>query len=397
MKISSRDSFKRLCIIALSAALILSMGGCWDDHELNTVGIVMGVGLDKAETPGDISMTSQIVTFAKTEPSTESKSQPGTGSSESPPYFNITEPGPDVHSILDKLTLTLDRNLYFAHNQIIVFGEALAKDGIRDSLDFFTRSYEPRMTVNIFVARGKASDVLDSLPYFEMIPASEIAALTKSTAGSINKPVVTMFDLFNGLLSKTTSAIIPMIEVTEKEERMQFQLSGCAVFKGDKQVGTLNTAETNGYQWVKNGVSNSIQNVTVNENQAGVHIKTSKGKIKPVKKDDGSIMIKVEIKTTGSLESKRGNIRFSEEGKLEQLKKETERSIKMDVEATVNKGRELSADILGLGEVVKGKFPEKWKELEPQWDEVLKNIEVEINVSAEIVSTGKIAAPLQPE
>ncbi len=70
-------------------------------------------------------------------------------------YFNAKEYGKDVLSILQKFTRELGRKFYFAHNQVIIFGKDLAKEGVRDSFDFFARSNVPRMTVYIFVAKEK--------------------------------------------------------------------------------------------------------------------------------------------------------------------------------------------------------------------------------------------------
>jgi spore germination protein KC len=44
----------------ITAAMMLEMSGCWDCREMDTIGIVMGVGLDKAEAPDEIEMTAQV-------------------------------------------------------------------------------------------------------------------------------------------------------------------------------------------------------------------------------------------------------------------------------------------------------------------------------------------------
>ncbi len=45
--------FKRLCIMLITAALILNVSGCWDRRELDAIGIVLGVGLDQSASPGE--------------------------------------------------------------------------------------------------------------------------------------------------------------------------------------------------------------------------------------------------------------------------------------------------------------------------------------------------------
>ena len=40
-----------LCLLILLLAVL--PGGCWDAHEINTLSIVSGVGIDTGENPGE--------------------------------------------------------------------------------------------------------------------------------------------------------------------------------------------------------------------------------------------------------------------------------------------------------------------------------------------------------
>ena len=61
----------------------------------------------------------------------------------------------------------MSRLIYVAHSQALIMSEDLARNGVRDSLDFFARAAEARMTVYVFVAEGKAKAILDVEPEFE--------------------------------------------------------------------------------------------------------------------------------------------------------------------------------------------------------------------------------------
>lgn len=284
-----------------------------------------------------------------------------------------------------------------SQNQIIIFGEDLAKAGVRDSFDFFARSPDPRMTVYIFVAKGKAGDVLNTEPGFEKFPATEIYMLIQDPIGSIDKTAVFAYELEQGLISKTTSLVAPIIEVKEEDGKKRIHISGCAVFKGDKVAGELNTRDSRGLQWVKGKVKYSALDVEFDGVLAEIIIMSSKGKITPVIKDDGSVMIKLEITGEGFMSSQTGTVNMSEPGNAKLLIKETERTIMQEVENTIIRAQELGTDIFGFGESVYRKYPREWKSLEPQWDEIFKNIRVEIDVTAKVKGSGRIAKPLYPE
>jgi len=336
----------------ITSAVMLNLSGCWDSRELNTIGIVSGVGLDKATTPDDIEMTVQIANVSGEQQSSSmmssQSSSNGTASTGGSNFFNAKDTGPDVLSILHKLTHAYSRKLYFSHNDLIILGEDLAKEGVRDSLDFFARSYEPRLTAYIFVAKGKAADVFDVQPNFEKITAAEITMLMNDPVGSIDKNVVQVSDLLVGLISETTSAVAPMIEVKEQSGKKQIYVSGLAVFKKDKLVGELSAMESRGYKWVKSNIEYSALKVDIEGETAEIIVTSSKGKITPQINDDGSVKIKVEITAEGSLDSQTGTVNLAELKNAKLLKKATESVIKKEVETTINKTRELDADIFGF-------------------------------------------------
>ncbi len=388
-----KKCLKLLGLPLIIIAAMLNLSGCGDSRELNELGIVMGVGLDKTDAPGEIEMTVQIADVSGAGSSSKSKMEDAAGLS----FFNSKETGPDVLTILHKFTFTQSRKLYFSHNQLIIFGEDLAKEGVRDSFDFFARYGESRMTVYVFVAKGKAGDILDGEANFEKIPAMEISTLMQDPIGSINKPLIMASDFARGLISETKSAIVPMIDIVEEGDKKQINVSGLAVFKEDRLVGELDTEESRGYQWVTSEVKYSTLGVEIDGELLEFLIMSSKGKFTPVIKDDGSVMIRVEITAEGSLSSQTGTVDFSELERLEILEKAAERKIKQEIETTLNKTRALGADIFGFGESLYQKYPREWKTLKPQWEEIYKNIEVEINVAAKVMGTGRITKPLFPE
>jgi Ger(x)C family germination protein len=312
-------------------------------------------------------------------------------------YFNVKESGASTLSILQETTLTLSRRLYFSHNQLIIFGEDLAKAGVRDSFDFFVRHSEPRLTAYVLVAKGKAEDILDTQPSFEKIPASEISELMEDSSGSIEKPTVFAYEFALGLLSKTTAAIAPIVEVREERGKKHFYLSGLAAFKDDRLAGELDEKECRGYQWVTGKVKHGGMSIPIDGEFADIVIISSKSKVTPMVLDDGTVKMKVEITGEGFLGSQAGSNNFNVPENAGNLQKMTEQTIKKEIEDTLNKTRAMGADIFGFGEIAYRKYPRQWKALEPQWDEIYKNIEVETDVKIKITGTGSLQKNLYPE
>lgn len=388
--------FKLCLIMVLVTAMLLATAGCCDCRELNALGIVMGVGVDRGEPYGEIAVTVQVADVGQ-DGSGSSSSNMQKESSTNSNFFNSTQCGIDILSTLHKFSLSLSRKLYFAHNQVVIFGEDLAKQGVRDIFDFFLRYSESRMNVYVFVAKGKAADVLNVQPTFEKIPSAEIASLMSDPIGSVGKPTVLVKDFASQLISETSSAVAPLIQVEEKDGEKYFSIAGCAVFKSGSLVGELTPEETKGYQWIKGNVKYSNVAVTTNQTLANVIITSKKSKITPVLEDGNVVSFRIKITAQGSLISQEGPMDFTKLENLALLKKNVEFAIQQDIERTIEKTCQMGADIFAFGESIHGKYPKEWEQLQQQWEEYLKTIRVETTVSVAIGGTGKTTTPLYPK
>jgi hypothetical protein len=136
--------------------------GCWSRHELNDLAIAVGIGI--AKTGDQYQVSAQVVL-----PSQIAGSK---GGSPQAPVNLYKASGSTVYEALRKITTISPRKIYISHLRILVLGEDLAKEGISDVLDFFSRDTETRNDYFIVVAKdAKASDALKILTNLEKVPA----------------------------------------------------------------------------------------------------------------------------------------------------------------------------------------------------------------------------------
>lgn len=390
MKNYKKTVFRVFAIILL----LLCLGGCFDRRELNTLGIVLGVALDKGEKEGQTEMTVQMADINGGQSGSSSKASKGSGSTE---YVNMTNSGASINSILRRFEHKLSRKIYMPHNQVIIFSEEFAKQGVSDSLDFFARAPEARMTLYIFVAKGKAADVLDVEPEFENIPSSELSKILLDQRITSEAPIVTEFEFVSALISSTTSAVAPIVEIKEEKERKVLNVSGCIVFKGDKAVGELNNTQTRGYLMIMNKVKSEAIEVNLLGEKATVEIAKAECKVKPEIKEDGSVLYKIDVEATGSLGDQSGEINMAELENAKLLEKEAQLAIKREMEEAIKKATGMGTDIFGFGEMINRKYPRKWSKMKDKWDEDFKIIKYEIAVKMTVIGSGRIVAPLHPQ
>ncbi|WHH58631.1 Ger(x)C family spore germination protein [Petroclostridium sp. X23] len=374
--------------IVIYMLFISILTGCWSRHELDEFSIVAGMGIDKSEEDGEIQLTAQIVKPRAL--------KPGEGSS-SPEdaYFNIESTGDTVFTAVREFTHGATRKLYFPHNQVIIFSRNTAEEGVQKYIDFFVRDPETRLTVWILVAKDKADELLEIKSELELIPALEISDLVEAQKATSQSSIVKLQHFITRLLSKTTSPVAPLIEVSGKEKKAF--VSGTAVFKKDKLTGELDKTETRGLLWVIGEIKSGIIDVDCpGGGKASLEIIRASSKITP-KIKDGRIHMKIEIKEEGNLGSQSCLEDLTLPPKVDFLEKEKEAVIRSEVMAALKKARKLNTDIFGFGEAVHQKYRKEWKELEDRWDEVFPNIEVEVIVEAKLRRTGRITRPASTE
>jgi spore germination protein KC len=361
---------------------------------VDELAIVMAVGLDKPKQNGKVQFIAQIFS-----PSGQKKGGKGdSGGSGGFSYWNIISSGDTVSSAVQEAIHKVPREIYFSHNQVIIFGRNIAKDGLQKYIDFFLREQQSRLNIWILVAKDRADATLDITPQLENMPALDIADLVEMQDEASQSSVVNLKQFATRLMSKTTAPIAPFIEVTGKGDKKTVRLSGTAVLKKDKLVGQLNLNETRGLLWVIDEVRRGIIEVDClgGSGKASLNIIRAKRKIVPEIKGS-KIHMKIEIKEDGILGSQSCRENLATPPKIAALEKKKANAIRSEILAALKKARKLRADIFGFGDAIHQKYPKQWKELESKWDEVFPEIEVEITVDAEIRRSGRIIQPAAPE
>jgi spore germination protein KC len=168
-------------------------------------------------------------------------------------------------------TSDTDRRLYWPDNQVIIFGKEQAEQGVARPLDFFVRNNEPRPTVWIAATDGKANDILKVPSDLEKISAMEIGQLIGAQNFSFKNVSASLQDFIGCFLSKTTAPVATIIEIDNSKKKIN--LSGTAVFKGDRMIGELNSYQTRSLLWIQGKAKHTaiIINVPGREGRARNH------------------------------------------------------------------------------------------------------------------------------
>ncbi|MDD4145987.1 MAG: Ger(x)C family spore germination protein, partial [Clostridia bacterium] len=194
---------RQTCFLLFLLFSIIVVTGCWDRRELDSLGIVLGTGIDKGkEDPTQVQITVQIVKPGEIKgPSGGGNGGGGKGK----PYLNVMNSGEAVFDTIREFTHVVNRRLYFSHNQILIIGQEAAEAGVGKYLDLFFRDPEPRLNTWVIVARGKADEALETNAELEQVPALNIAQLIEARAATSEASAVDLHDFMTCLMSKTTA------------------------------------------------------------------------------------------------------------------------------------------------------------------------------------------------
>jgi spore germination protein KC len=384
--------FGRLWKVLVCALLIVGTCGCWSSRELDKLGIVMGMGVDKGEDPGTVKITAQVVNAGNFQAS--GNSGEGGSSGQGKAYINFVGTGDTVFSTVRDITNQSSRKLYFPQNQVLVFGRSAAEEGVGKYLDFFLRDPETRLNVFVLVAQDSAADILSVTPEIEDIPAQNIKQLVEDESDFTSQAMaVRLSDFKANLMTDTKAAVAPIIETFKGYNGPITRINGTAVFKGGKLVGSLNKSEGRGLAWVLGKVKSGIVEVRTPEgNLVSLEIVRSQGKFSP-EVSDGNVKIKVSIREICNIGEQQGPEQLSDLSEVAYLEQQSEDIIRCEVTEAVRKAQELDADIFGFGESVYQKYPKQWADMKGNWDELFRKVEVEVQVDSTIRLMGRISAP----
>lgn len=383
---------KILVLLLMIIFNIVIFSACWDNKDLTEKAFVTAVGVDRTS-EGKVQLTLQIV-----KPTIVKAGEQGAPQEEA--FWVFTTTGDTIFEAAKNQMLTVNRKPFYNHAELMVIGEEFARNGIMEALDFWERNHEPRLGADIIVAKGTiAEEILKAKSDLEKIPSMHIKSILENNKALAKIKKVTIIDVLKQLIQPGLSPAIGAIEIARKEKEQKIEnmkIDSTAVFKGDKLIGYINTAQTRGLLFIQDEVKNAVYNIDnpLDESKkVAIEISNSNGKI-DVEIVDGKLVLLIEVKAIGNIADQQGNGDLTTKEIFKKLSKQTEKVIKKDIQDVVNIAqKKYKSDIFGFGEVVYKKHLNYWKQVKDDWSDIFSNAPVEIKVEVKMRGTGIIGKP----
>ncbi|KQO18322.1 Ger(x)C family spore germination protein [Paenibacillus sp. Leaf72] len=390
--------YRLLTRIVGSLLIFMLLGGCWNRVEMNEIGIISATAVDWEK-------GKWIVSYQMVIPQAISSQGNSAATGDAPVNVFSTE-ADSIRKAIGDASREMSRKLYFAHNQIIVISETVAKKGISPLMEIYMRNTDARETVSMFIAKGKARKLIEQLLPVEKIPGTAVQRLVENEAASSSVyPDMTMYRILLELLGPTQATGIPELEISGSKQplssvsslqntytRAKIKLGDLGVISGDKLAGWLTPDEAAGVMWL----SDQVKRTTISfdcrgqgsKKDSSVIIGGASTTVKPEQRADGRWVMNVSVKANGTLLEYTCPNDLQQPGLLKQEELRIAEEIKRGMETSWKAASRLKTDIVGFGKAISMKYPQQWKQIQKDWNEEFPETVLNLDVKFKLARIG---------
>ncbi|GEC89809.1 Ger(x)C family spore germination protein [Brevibacillus brevis] len=394
---------KRKGVFLLALTLLVLMTGCWNRRELNDLAIVMGTGIDKID--GQYVISAQIVN-----PGAVASTESGKISQSAVATYSMR--GSSIFEGIRRMTTETPRRLYFSHIQVLVLGEQVAREGIKEALDLLFRDHEVRPDFYVILAKDTtALQILSMIDPLEKIPATKLYKSLETGEKAWGSIVSMRLDeVIADLLREGVEPVLVGATLKGKVRTGSTDISSqkdsqpnllryqdIGVFKKDKLLGWLNEEESIGFSYITDKVDSTVEEIPCDKkHKIVVEIIRSKttvnGKVK-----NGNPQIEVSVSAEGNVGEVACPKDLSNPQTIYKLEADVEKRIREKIVSAIHKTqKQYHSDVLGFGQSIYHNDPKGWKKVKEDWDSKFTDLNVKVKVDVRLRRTGKVGNSFIP-
>lgn len=378
--------------------------GCWDQRDLNNVGIITVLGFDRITDDDGVDkwqVSTLVMQAGKAE--TGSRGGGGTGSSAKPEIVWRGK-GLTIFEAIQDFTKRSPHVPFFGDAYSVIIGERAAREELLEIIDYLNRLRQQRPGTFIMVAKGDAASLFEAEPEASISVSRELKELAENNANSTGiARGVSLLEFTANLLSSDRDPAAPELRLVNPKEKRAGDLAGpvkavlvegLGVFKDAKLVGWLNKEETVGYNLITNTIDNGDVAIRVkSEGKWFTYlVEKSNPKLRVTLTED-KLNVKVTINVKGIIAEANGVDIAPKE--IESLEQSISEQIGQTISKTIETVRGYESDCLGFSEKLHRYNPKDWDKVKPHWRETFLDANVDVQVNASVENTGRLGQRLE--
>ncbi len=397
----------RLIAGLLIIMLLATCVGCWDRRDPEVRGYVLATALDYDP---DRDLYQIIVQIAHVMGQVEEEHRGGNPDPGEPrPFWVLSAYGETPYHAREQLVEGTSRELFWAHNMVTLFSEDLARSGLYPALDFLERERQLRLISRPLVVQGNVRKLMEAEFPLEETGARGLQRQMATLQFDADIfPTMFLSAVYNQLEQPGREIVIGRVEVLADDSGGEgdeddmvvppARLGGAAAFTNDVFSGWFEPDEFRGWMHLVGGEHQSSYLVpSPGEEGASVALKSISETVRMYPVVDGDeVRIRIEMKARAKIQEYTGKHEMLRDDQfIDSLRRRSAEALRADIEATIRRCQELESDVLGFGNLIYRKKPQKWWEIEDDWDEMFPELRVDIDVQLVIKRAGLIGPPVQ--
>ncbi|MBU8589989.1 Ger(x)C family spore germination protein [Priestia megaterium] len=392
---------RKWSVLLLMILVTVLLSSCWSKKELTDLAIVSAVGIDKTK-DGKYHITLQIINPGNV----AGGMQGGGGGTQSPPVTIYSASGDNLVEASRRASGRISRRLYYAHANLVVIGEKLAREnGLNPLIDVLDRDPEFRTTATMVIANhSTAADLIQTLTPVDKIPANKVLKTLEFTERKWGENVkVSVQDVIMGLESPGGETIVGgfrlvgnhkyarMLEnLQESAPEATLRASGIAVLKQGKLVDWLYGKTARGTVWILDKIQGTDINIDWEGKKEAIAYQTVRQKTSVAAQvKNGQPHISVHTRVEGDIGEMEVPVDITNPKVITKIEQSVRKEIRKELKKAIERAQKNKTDIFGFGEVVHRSRPNQFKKLKMEWNDVyFPKLNVDITVEAYVRRAG---------
>lgn len=367
----------KIVIISIISVTILT--GCWDQHLLKDVKMVMSAGFDLTS-DGKILSTVTIPLFTS-----------GAGGTEAIESQVVTEIGDTPRDARNKLNHKIAEQYSASKLMVLLLGEEYAMQDIYPGLDLYYRDPKSNLLTNVVVVKGRATDLLNVKIQKNMLMSEYLSSLIRSEQDATFIPLQKR-PLITDMFDPGTDFVLPLIEPKAKEK--EAQIIGLAMFNGHKYTGQYLTHKDSTLYllmadqkrksaWIKLKVHENKEPKM--KNFIIFNVLKSKRDLKVMAKNPDDISVDLNLDFKVEIMEYPEDQLYSEK-QIDEMNKKLSKLLTYKVNGIIKKMQRANSDSLGIGSHINAFHHDTWEKI--NWKKEYPNVNFNGKVTVEITQHG---------
>ncbi|WP_458126310.1 Ger(x)C family spore germination protein [Paenibacillus sp. Z3-2] len=356
--------------------------GCWSKVEINERTFITAMYVDKADTPGEIEVTLSMPL--------PNRLSPEGGSTGKDPYAAVSATAPTIADAIERIQTDLTRKISWGHTRVIVFGQAYAREGIEDTMEWIARQPLFHLSSYVMVANGRAKDVSDLTPVFEETP-SDVLREFSTEENLLKTQVLSVFtsDKMNqGFASSMLGSKKTNMVSEEGESKKWVSQIGGSIFRQMRMVGTLSADEARAVAWAGQNLDSMTISVKSKKQKASMKLYRMQSDIH-VKLQNGEPHFVINLTGRAELNSVIPVLKAEDIVGIKDIEQAANEKVSAHLTRAIQTAKHQGSDILMLGYRLEWRHPKVWKKLRPTWINYVKNdLQFTVNTNINIQFVG---------